>query len=601
MNSRRRILALAATAVAVVPLVSCSAAPPKPDATAQAFLAALSTGDTAAAGAVTDQPDAARAVLTMARDALKPESVQATVTQVQTSGDTATASFDATWSLPNARRWAYSGQFPLTRTSGGWQVRWSSADLHPQLAANQTLAVRSAAAPTAAVLDRNGAPVLTPGAVIAVTIDPVKAGDLGSVAASLAAALGRFDPAITQASIQAGVAKSPAAPYVVVTLREPDYQSVKAAIYDLPGVSFPAQAALLAPDRTLAPTLLRQVRDRVQADLTGKAGWKLVTVGPGGNDVTVLTEGAPQPAPAVTVTLDTRVLAAAQAAVNAVPQQAMVVALQASTGEVLAVAQNPPADTQGAVALTGLYPPGSTFKIVTATAALQAGIATVSTAVDCPGTTVVGQRRIPNYNEFSLGTVPLSTAFARSCNTSFAQLAAQLAPPALTDAARELSLGADYVLDGAGTVTGRVPPAADQVTRAVDGFGQGDVLASPFGMALVAASVSKGSAASPVLIRGGAATTVTGQPAPPPQPVLDGVRSMMREVVTAGTATGVSNLGAVFGKTGEAQFGDGTRSHSWFVGYRGDLAFATLIVDGGSSTNAVNLTKQFLAALPAGS
>ena len=56
----------------------------------------------------------------------------------------------------------------------------------------------------------------------------------------------------------------------------------------------------------------------------------------------------------------------------------------------------------------------------------------------------------------------------------------------------------------------------------------------------------------------------------------------------------------MFGKTGEAQFGDGTDSHSWFVGYRGDVAFATLIVGGGSSAYAVQMAGQFLGALPPG-
>lgn len=600
MRRYRRFLALAAAALAAVPLAACTSAPPKPDDTAAAFLAAMSSGDVAAAGATTDKPDAASLVLAAARGALKPTSVRAALTQVRTTGDTATAVFDATWDLPDGRVWTYTGQLPLARTPSGWQVRWNSADLHPQLAENQTLAVRTNAAPAAAVLDRTGTPVLTPSTLVLVTLDPTKAGDLGAVASSLAAALGPLDTSITRQSILDALAKAPTAAYTVARLRDVDYQRVKATIYDLPGVSFPTQAALLSPQRKFAPTLLTQVRDTVQAELQGKAGWRLVTVGPSGNDVTVLTERAAQPAPSVSLTLDGGVQAVAQDAVNAVTRQAMIVVLQPSTGDVLAVAQNPEADTQGAVALNGLYPPGSTFKIVTASAVLQAGITTVDAPVDCPGTTVIGPRRIPNYNEFSLGTVTLTTAFAKSCNTTFAQLATQLGASGLTEAARQLGLGSDYAVDGMSTVTGRVPATGDRVKRAEDGFGQGDVVASPFGLALVAATVANGATPTPTLIRGAAATVVTNPPPAVPQPVLAGVRQMMREVVTAGTATAVSGLGAVYGKTGEAQFGDGTRSHAWFVGYRGDLAFATLVVDGASSSNAVAVTKQFLATLPAG-
>jgi cell division protein FtsI/penicillin-binding protein 2 len=163
-----------------------------------------------------------------------------------------------------------------------------------------------------------------------------------------------------------------------------------------------------------------------------------------------------------------------------------------------------------------------------------------------------------------------------------------------------VGLGVDYAIDGITTVTGTVPPAPDTVKRAEDGFGQGDVVASPFGMALAAATVASGATPVPTLIRGATATTVTNPPPAVPQPVLGGVRTMMRDVVTEGTATSLQGLGQVYGKTGEAQFGDGTQSHAWFVGYRGDLAFATLVVDGGSSSNAVAVTKQLLAAIPAG-
>jgi cell division protein FtsI/penicillin-binding protein 2 len=90
-------------------------------------------------------------------------------------------------------------------------------------------------------------------------------------------------------------------------------------------------------------------------------------------------------------------------------------------------------------------------------------------------------------------------------------------------------------------------------------------------------------------------------PATDPDPAaLEQVRTMMRAVVTEGTATKLNGLGEVRGKTGTAEFtDDGTRAHGWFVGYRGDLAFAVLIVDAGSSEPAVALAGRFLAAVPA--
>ncbi|MBO0854600.1 MAG: penicillin-binding transpeptidase domain-containing protein, partial [Nocardia sp.] len=306
----------------------------------------------------------------------------------------------------------------------------------------------------------------------------------------------------------------------------------------------------------------------------------------------------PRPAPSFSLSLDRNVQNAAQRAVDARHEQTMMVAIQPSTGAVLAVAQNHEADADGPIATTGLFPPGSTFKTVTATAAMSTGIAKPDTVVPCPNQIVIGERTIPNYELFGLGDVPMSTAYARSCNTSFAKLASELPAHALTDAAAKLGLGPDYTVTGLPTVSGSVPPADEQVLRTEDGIGQGKVVASPFGMAMVAATVARGSAPTPYLIAGHP-TTVRGDRPPIPDPVVRGLRGMMRQVVTSGTGSRIADQGEVFGKTGEAEVEGG--SHAWFIGYRGDLAWATLVVKGGSSDNAVAVTRDMLAALPDGS
>jgi cell division protein FtsI/penicillin-binding protein 2 len=218
----------------------------------------------------------------------------------------------------------------------------------------------------------------------------------------------------------------------------------------------------------------------------------------------------------------------------------------------------------------------------------------------CPGTTSIGGRVVPNEDEFALGTVPLTTAFARSCNTTFATLASQLPADGLPTAALQLGFGADYTVPGLTTVTGNVPPSDDLVQRAEDGFGQGQVVATPFGMALMAATVAHGAPVTPQLIRGRPTQVVVPPTAPDPA-VLDQLRPMMRAVVTDGTATGVRGAGEVYGKTGTAEYAQGgtNRAHGWFVGYRGDLAFAVLVVDGGSSGPAVQIANRFLGGLPA--
>ncbi|OBI95131.1 penicillin-binding transpeptidase domain-containing protein [Mycobacterium sp. 1465703.0] len=114
-------------------------------------------------------------------------------------------------------------------------------------------------------------------------------------------------------------------------------------------------------------------------------------------------------------------------------------------------------------------------------------------------------------------------------------------------------------------------------------------------MALVAATVAAGKTPVPQLIAG-RQTAVQGDTAPISPKMIDALRPMMRLVVTNGTAKEIAGCGEIYGKTGEAEFPGG--SHSWFAGYRGDLAFASLIVGGGSSEWAVRMTKFMFEALP---
>jgi cell division protein FtsI/penicillin-binding protein 2 len=189
----------------------------------------------------------------------------------------------------------------------------------------------------------------------------------------------------------------------------------------------------------------------------------------------------------------------------------------------------------------------------------------------------------------------MAKAFANSCNTTFAELASRMSPTALTVSASQFGIGPDYTVEGLTTVTGMVPPTEDLAERTEDGFGQGKVLVTPFGMALAAATVAAGRTPTPRLIAG-TETSETGEH-PLADPVtVDGLRTMMRQVVTNGTAKDIDGQGQVYGKTGEAEFPGG--SHAWFTGYRGDLAFAGLIVGGGSSTSAVRMIRHMLEALP---
>jgi beta-lactamase class D len=323
--------------------------------------------------------------------------------------------------------------------------------------------------------------------------------------------------------------------------------------------------------------------------------WSVVRTDSAGKVLEVLTGGGRQTAAKPLVsTLSTRAQSAAQSAVNAATGPAVLIALQPSTGDVLAVAQNAAAGPN-LKAFNGLYPPGSTFKIATATAALEHGTR-ANTRMPCPASDQIGERTIPNDDGFALPPQPVHSAFAHSCNTTFARLAADLPPDALATAANQLGLNADFTIPGVATEAGRAEPAANPAEQVENGIGQGRVQVSPFGLALMAATVQAGKPVTPKLWRGMDTHVDTGYQAPP-KTVLGPLRSMMREVVTDGTATALEHSGSVYGKTGTAQFGDGSHAHGWFTGYRGDLAFAVLTEDAGSSKLAVTVSAEFLGGL----
>ena len=587
------VAAVVATTLGFV--TACTPKPNGPEPVAEKFFAALATGDTAAAAELSDKPADARAALNEAWAGLQAVRLDAQIVGSKYAEDTGSVTYRYTWRLPKNRAWTYDGQLNMVRDEGRWEVRWSATGLHPRLGEHQTFALRADAPPRASVNERGGTDVLVPGNLYHYALDAKSAGGaLMPTAQAVVDALRPFDNTLDPQRL-AEQASSSKDPLSLITLRQSDHDRVAGAIGALPGVVVTPQAELLPTDDSFAPDIVSQVKKAVVDELDGDAGWRVVSVNQNGADVDVLNEVPSAPAPSVTISLDREVQNAAQGAVNTTGKKAMIVVIKPSTGEILAVAQNAAADSEGPLATTGLYPPGSTFKIITAGAAIDRDMATPNTLLACPGTMDIGQRIVPNYGGFDLGTVPMSRAFASSCNTTFAELASRMPPRALTVAAAQYGIGPDYQIEGINTVSGSVPPTVNLAERTEDGFGQGKVLVSPFGMALAAATVAVGKTPVPQLIEG-RQTVITGDSTPITPKMLDGLRPMMRLVVTNGTAKDLDGSGDVRGKTGEAEFNGG--SHAWFAGYRGDMAFSALIVGGGSSEYAVRMLKGMFDQLP---
>nr|WP_246349900.1 penicillin-binding transpeptidase domain-containing protein [Nocardia barduliensis] len=564
-------------------LAACSSGPDQPDTVAGQFAEALNRDDIAAAAALTDNPAAAAETLGTLYEGLGKD----VLFEVRSAEENGFA-LAATWKLgaDGKSEWTYTTEGAARDDGTGWRVKWDPATVAPGLAAGPLSYSRVYPKP-ARILDSAGGELMTEQIVTLVNV-----GADADIAA-VADLLGPLAPGLTVPSLQAELAAAQGKPITAITLRETDLAPIRDRLSALPGVTLAPQTRLLTTDKALAAPTLSGLAELWQESADANAGWAVRAQTPEGTQRVAGTD--PKPTADIATTLDLGLQRAAEAALAPVAQPAAIVALRPSTGEVVTIAQNAAADAQGPIALTGLYPPGSTFKTVTVSAALQAGTVTPDTVLPCPGTANIEGRRIPNDHNFDLGSVPLHTAFARSCNTTMGALAVQLPADALTKAAAQLGLGIDYVTPGLTTVTGKVPPADTSALRVESAIGQGQVTASPFGMALVAASIARGAAPAPTLVAGKPGTKDRTADALPPQ-VDDQLKAMMRETITDGTATQLRDLPGLLGKTGTAEYIDDTHAHGWFVGIDGDLAFAVFISDASSSAPAVEAAGRMLRA-----
>lgn len=587
--------------VTVVAVLAASACTPKPDLadpTAKDFVNALEAGDVDKAASLTDNPDVAKDLISRTISGMQAEGLDANVMNVSNQETLATATVHMDWRLPRDREFAYDSTVTLSKVKGEWKVRFLPTVIHPTLGNNQHLELRPIEAKKSRVVSADGADVLQPGTVYRILINADDSSNVTGAAARVATVVNgnrggnRAIPELNSADLARTLADAKGN-YSVAVVGGPEGMAIADELRGVPGVLVNEEAAMVRTDPSFAPEIMSRVEKIVADELEGANGWHIAVVNQNGAALESLERHEPQLAPAVRVSLDHKIQAAAQEAVDLrQDKKTMLVAIRPSTGEILAVAQTREADKDGDPALMGMYPPGSTFKIITAAAGMTHQGVTPGSTVPCPGTMEVGPRIVTNYNSFSRGNTSLDDAFAQSCNTTFADISARLEPGQLEQMGKSFGLGVDYKIPGLDTITGSIPKGEEFMERVDEGYGQGLDLASPFGMALVAATAAAGKTPIPNLISGHATEVSEDIPAPDPV-VVDNLRGMMRSVVTSGTARGMSQTGGeIYAKTGEAEFNGG--SHAWFAGYRSDdIAFATLIVGGGGSETSVAVTDHF--------
>ena len=314
----------------------------------------------------------------------------------------------------------------------------------------------------------------------------------------------------------------------------------------------------------------------------------------------------------VTISIDARLQARAASAIRKRAEagrlsRGAAVIMDVESGEVLASVSYPwpgSGDLEGGAAAPnvhalldrpryGLYPPGSTFKLVVAAAALRAAPSSQAEPLMCVR---LPDGRVGNYVRGSTrpvrddpldhtphGAVDLHRGLVLSCNAYFAQLALRLGPRPVMETASLLTID----VARRPTETGLRPSLPHA------GYGQGEVVVSPIKMARVAAAIARGGRIPVAQWRAGAAA------APSDEPTLLAAREAatlagyLREAVTSGTGRVLAGHPvAIAGKTGTAEV-DGAAAHSWFVGYAPygngagrKIAFAVILENAGYGARA---------------
>ena len=385
------------------------------------------------------------------------------------------------------------------------------------------------------------------------------------------------------------------------------------------------------------------VETKLEDQLRGKAGTKRIEVNAGGRVMRELSRDEYTPGQDLQLTIDHGLQNYAQARLAG--ESAGAVVMDIETGDLLAMASAPSFDPNlfvrgisskdyGALrdheyrplfnkAVQGLYPPGSTFKMMTGLAALSAGVIGPRETVYCPGFLSFGGRRFHCWKRGGHGHMDFNNALTQSCDVYFYEAANRVGVDRLADLCHEFGLGERHDLPlQAGIVPSTQWKAQARGERWNPGetlntaIGQGDVLASPLQLAVMTARLASGRAVKPRLIK-----SVDGVDVPideaPPLPVDTSILALAQKGMwnvsngTRGTARRsriVADGLEMAGKTGTSQVRNITaaerargvtrndqlpwnrRDHGLFVAYapfdKPKYAIATIVEHGGGGSSA---------------
>jgi penicillin-binding protein 2 len=537
-----------------------------------------------------------------------------------------------------------------------WHLQVLRVRHFQELAENNRSRIVTVAAPRGTLLDREGQLLVGNRPSFNVVLTPEHAEDLDRVVTRIAETLGtgeapirerlarrvsyrpvviRADASVGEvAALEARRLELPEVSIEVVPLRY--YPLASAAAHALGRVGEITERQLEFPEfeGLEAGALVGQagVEAQYNRGLMGRDGHRRVIVNSRGLEVAEAHRLPPEDGPSFTLSLDASLQAATERAFAGRAGSAVV--LDPETGEILAMTSTPAYDPNDFTTridparwetlasdpqtplmnrvIQGQYAPGSTFKIVIATAALEEGVITPSSTFYCPGQVRLYKQLFHCNVPGGHGVVDVREALAKSCNVFFYQVGVRLEIDRIAAWAKRMGLGEPTGIDLPHELGGLIPSPewklrvqkapwypGETVSVAI---GQGQVTTTPLQMARVAAVIANGGRlVRPRLVRG--ADGGDG-PLEPPQPVgiseetLAVVKEGLRAVVARGTGWRARLRRAeVCGKTGSAQVVSRERlesspddpsllPHGWFVAFapadRPRVALAVLVEHGGS-------------------
>ncbi|MFC7755456.1 NTF2-like N-terminal transpeptidase domain-containing protein [Tsukamurella soli] len=499
------------------------------------YTAALDSLNAINAAQLTSSPSAAAVVLGQTLRDMHPTKLEVTAGNVQRySGGTATFDLTTHWNFGPDRDWEYTTHGTATDLSIGWRIQWDPSVLAPGINATTTLRQIRTDAPAPRVLAKDGPDLMFAGTVHKLSIDPSKTKDLNASFAEVAKIVAPVAPLITVASLTAEAKANPNGPVPVVDLRDDDYAVLSDDLSDVPGLTQVPAPDLLISDRQLFSPLFDGIKGAWQAERDATQGWAVQLVPASGPPTRVVGYQGP-PGPDLRTSMDTKVQLQAENAVVQLGQPAAMVVVSISSGAVLAAAQNNQASTvSSSWALTGLSTTGPVLE-------------------------------------------PLFSVINKAAGTDAGKQKNLLDP---------LGIGTDFPMTGVQTVTASLPGRAGAASAQLSAD---TVKMSPFGAALMMAALAKGQMTAPYVVQGQAA-----KPSAPLGVVNADVRKAATDAMTATMAPSGDGSDLAGTKVRGLVGTNGPDGPGWFIGFRGDQAFAIMVTGPTSGAGSLQVASAYL-------